>query len=308
MPPATTPDIDSPIEATPLKMPSSHLPHSFWQNALHRLKRDKAALCGLALLALICAAACLGPYLSGQTYFETHLPMKNQAPSAQFWFGTDDLGRDIFTRVWYGARISLFVGFSAALLDLLIGVLWGGFAGLLGGRIDELMMRGADLLFGLPYLLIVILLMVVWGSGLFPIIVAMSVLGWIPMARIMRGQVMQLKQREYVQAAQALGAGLPRILFRHILPNALGPLIVTLTLTIPSAIFTEAFLSFLGLGVQAPIASWGTMASDGVAAMQYYPWRLFFPAFFISTTILAFNLIGDSLRDALDPRTRQASV
>lgn len=257
------------------------------------------------MLALLLIMAIIGPMLTSYTYYDTNLANNNKPPSAEHWFGTDDLGRDMFTRVWYGARISLFVGITAALVDLAVGVLWGGVAGLLGGRTDETLMRIADVLYGLPYMLTVIMLMVVLGSGLIPIIVAMTIIGWIPMARIVRGQLLQLRELEYVQAAVALGAGMPRILFKHLIPNAMGPIIVTMTLTVPAAIFTEAFLSFLGLGVQAPVASWGTMAADGLPAMKYYPWRLFFPAAFISLTMLAFNLVGDGLRDALDPRQRR---
>lgn len=251
---------------------------------------------GIGLLSLIILLAIFGPYLSSYTYSETHLMDKNLPPMVSHWFGTDDLGRDLFTRVCYGARISLFVGTAAAFIDLIIGLLWGGIAALSGGNIDRVMMRIADLLFSLPYLLIVILLMVVMGPGLLTIVLAMSVIGWITMARIVRGQILYLKEQDYVLAAKCLGAGFFRILFRHILPNAKETIIETLTLTISSAIFTEAFLSFLGLGVQAPAASWGTMANEGLAALQYYPWRLFFPALFITLTIFSLNLIGDRLR------------
>jgi oligopeptide transport system permease protein len=278
---------------------------SYLQDSWRRLKQNRLALSGLLILALVALMALVGPYLSGYTYYETHLPLKNEPPSAQFWFGSDDLGRDIFTRTWYGARISLFVGLTAAIVDLLIGVLWGGTAALAGGKLDQLMMRLADILYGIPYLLLVILLMVVMGSGLIPIIIAITLTGWISMARIVRGQIMQLKSQEYVLAAEALGAGFSRILFRHLIPNAMGPIIVTMTLTVPSAIFVEASLSYLGLGVQAPIASWGTMANEGLPAMSYYPWRLFFPAFFISLTMFSFNIVGDGLRDALDPSLRR---
>lgn len=251
---------------------------------------------GIGLLSIIILLAIFGPYLSSYTYSETHLMDKNLPPMASHWFGTDDLGRDLFTRVCYGARISLFVGTAAAFVDLIIGLLWGGIAALSGGNIDRVMMRIADLLFSLPYLLIVILLMVVMGPGLLTIVLAMSVIGWITMARIVRGQILYLKEQDYVLAAKCLGAGFFRILFRHILPNAKETIIETLTLTISSAIFTEAFLSFLGLGVQAPAASWGTMANEGLPALQYYPWRLFFPALFITLTIFSLNLIGDRLR------------
>lgn len=276
----------------------------YWKGVWSQLIRNHAALAGLTTLALLCSLALIGPWLSPYTYYEADLAHQNLPPSWEHWFGTDELGRDLFTRIWYGARLSLFVGICAALIDLVIGTIWGGTAALAGGRTDEVMMRLADILFALPYLLVVILLMVVLGSGLIPILIALTLIGWINMARIVRGQVLQLKQQEFVLAAQALGASFPRLLFRHLLPNTLGPIIVTTTLTIPTAIFTEAFLSFLGLGMQAPIASWGTMANDALPALSYYPWRLFFPAFFISITMLAFNLLGDGLRDSLDPRER----
>lgn len=263
-------------------------------------KSNRLALSGAAILFILVLAAIFAPMLTLYTYFEIDLSAKNLPPSATHWFGTDDLGRDMFVRVWYGARISLFIGVMAACIDLFIGILWGGIAALAGGKVDELMMRLADILYSIPSLLIIISLMVVLGPGLLTILIAMAALGWITMARVVRGQLLQIKQQGYVLAAIALGAGFWRILFRHLLPNAIGPIIVTVTLTIPSAIFTEAFLSYLGLGVQAPIASWGTMASEGVAALEYYPWRLFFPAGFICLTILAFNLIGDGLNDAFE--------
>lgn len=254
-------------------------------------------------LTLLFIMALIGPYLSGYSYEETNLPLKNQSPSMAFWFGTDDLGRDVFTRIWYGARISLFVGLSAALIDVGIGILWGSLAAFSGGKVDEIMMRTADILYSLPYLLIVIILIVIMGSGLLSIIAAMTVIGWITMARIMRGQILQLKEQEFILAAEAIGSSSTRILFKHLIPNSASVIIVTLTLTIPSAIFTEAFLSFLGLGIQAPMASWGTMASEGLPALGYYPWRLFFPAVFISLTMLAFNIAGEGLREALQTKS-----
>ncbi len=278
---------------------------SFWEDVWRRFRMNRVAIVGLITLIFLGSFAILAPLISSHPYYETNLALKNQAPSRKFWFGTDDLGRDMFTRTACGARISLFVGVTAAIIDLLIGVLWGGIAALAGGKIDNLLMRIADILYAIPYLLVVIMLMVVMGSGLIPILIALTITGWIGMSRIVRGQLYQLKEQEYILAATALGAGRPRILFKHLIPNAMGPIIVTMTLTIPVAIFTEAFLSFLGLGVQAPMASWGTMASDGLPAMRYYPWRLFFPAFFISITMLAFNLVGDGLRDALDPKLRK---
>jgi oligopeptide transport system permease protein len=278
--------------------------YSYWRDSWFRLKQNKMVMVGFWTLCFLIASSIIGPWLTPYEYYETHLPLKNLPPSSDFWFGTDELGRDIFTRIWWGARISLFVGISAAIVDLIIGVVFGSIAGWAGGKIDEAMMRFADILHSIPYLLVVILLMVVIGSGLTSIILALTFTGWIPMARIVRGQILQLKELDYTQAAYALGASRSRILFRHLIPNAMGPIITTMTFTVPTAIFAEAFLSFLGLGIQAPIASWGTMASDGLSALSYYPWRLFFPAAFISVTMLCFNLVGDGLRDAFDPRLR----
>lgn len=295
-----------PLEQDSFVLEEISLPSlTFWQDVWRRFTLSKVAVFGLVALILLMLMAIFGPMLSTHPYYETNLALKNQSPSKEFWFGTDDLGRDMFTRTAFGARISLFVGIAAATIDLLIGVLWGGVAAFSGGKVDNLMMRLADILYAIPYLLVVIMLMVVMGSGLVPIIIALTITGWIGMARIVRGQILQLKEQEYIIAVTALGAGNRRILFKHLIPNAIGPIIVTMTLTVPIAIFTEAFLSFLGLGVQAPMASWGTMASDGLPAMRYYPWRLFFPAFFISITMLAFNLVGDGLRDALDPKLRK---
>ena len=249
--------------------------------------------------------ALFGPLFSPYSYSEIHLELKNSPPSLHYWFGSDELGRDLFTRVWWGARISLFIGITAALIDVLFGIFWGSIAAYCGGKIEELMMRICDVLYAIPYLLVVILLTVIRGSGIVTILIAMTLTGWINMARIVRSQILQLKQNDYITAARAIGASPARILFRHLIPNALGPIIAAMTLTIPTAIFTEAFLSFLGLGIQAPAASWGVMVNDGLSAMRYYPWRLLFPACMITLTMLAFNLLGNALRDALDPRLRR---
>ncbi|XVN70918.1 ABC transporter permease [Brevibacillus gelatini] len=279
---------------------------TFWQEAWQRLRRNKLALMGLVIIIVLGVMAVIGPLISGHEYAKQSILMKNKAPSATNWFGTDDFGRDVFTRVWYGARISLFVGLMAALIDFFIGVLYGGIAGYVGGRVDNIMMRFVDLLYGLPYLLVVILLMVVMGPGLGTIIVALSATGWIGMARTVRGQVLQLKSSEYVLAAKTMGAKPFYIIRKHLLPNTIGVIIVYVTLSVPSAIFAEAFLSFLGLGVQAPMASWGVMANDGLSTiLSGHWWRLFFPAFFISLTMLAFNVLGDGLRDAFDPKARR---
>ncbi|WP_188454706.1 ABC transporter permease [Virgibacillus oceani] len=278
---------------------------SFWKDAWRRFKKNKLALAGIVVIVILGILSFIGGPISGQNYYENDLIGSNQPPSAEHWFGTDSLGRDMFARTWYGAKISLFIGLMAAFIDLIIGVIWGAVSGFFGGKIDEYMMRIADILYGVPYLLVVILLMVIMPQGLWTLIIAMTITGWINMARIVRGQVMQLRSEEYVMASQSLGASNSRILFRHLVPNTLGPVLVTLTLTIPNAIFTEAFLSYLGLGVPAPLASWGTMSSDALPALQYYPYQLFFPAFFICLTMLAFNIIGDAMRDALDPKERK---
>lgn len=261
------------------------------------MKNRRKAYFGLLLFVGIALFATLGPYLSGYAYDEINLPMKNLPPSSFHWFGTDDLGRDLFTRVWMGARLSLFVGVSAALIDMAIGVFWGSLAALSSRAVDGFLMRIADILFALPYLLIVILVMVAMGGGLPSILISMTAIGWITMARVARGQMLQLKEKDYVLAAKALGANFWHILWKHLLPNAKGPILATLALTIPQAIFTEAFLSFLGLGVQAPMSSWGTMAHEALPALPYSPWRLFFPAFFIMLTMLSFNLINEGCSD-----------
>lgn len=220
-------------------------------------------------------------------------------------FGTDYLGRDMFIRVIYGGRISLTVGFVAAFLNFVIGVLYGGIAGYFGGRIDNIMMRIVDIIGSIPTLLYVILLMVIMPPGLGTIIIALSITHWLGMARIVRGQVLSLKEQEFVLAAQTLGASTSRIMLKHLIPNIMGPVMVSVTMQVPAAIFTEAFLSFVGLGISAPKASWGALCNDALAGLFTYPYQLFYPAIAISVTILAFNLFGDGLRDALDPKLRK---
>ncbi|WP_217586419.1 ABC transporter permease [Lentibacillus saliphilus] len=279
---------------------------SYWKDAWRRLLKNKLAMAGLMFLILLCVLAIIGPMLTPYSVKETSLPNQFQPPSYEHWFGTDNLGRDVFTRTWYGARISLFVGIMAALIDFFIGVIYGGIAGYKGGRTDNIMMRIIEVLYGLPYLLVVILLLVVLGPSLLTIIIALSVTGWVGMARIVRGQVLQLKNNEFVLASRSFGAKTPRIIRKNLLPNTMGPIIVQMTLTVPSAIFAEAFLSFIGLGIQAPYASWGVMANDALGAiLSGYWWTLFFPAFFISFTMFAFNVLGDGLQDALDPKLRK---
>ncbi|MES2272762.1 MAG: ABC transporter permease [Chlamydiota bacterium] len=277
----------------------------FFEDAWARLRSNRAAVFSLITLFFLFTMALIGPLVSPYSYSEIHLELKNTPPCKQFWFGSDELGRDLFTRIWWGARISLFIGVTAATIDVIIGVFWGSLAAFLGGKREELMMRICDVLYAIPYLLVVILLTVIRGSGIITILIAMTFTGWINMARIVRAQVLSIKQNDYITAAKAIGASPLRILFSHLIPNSLGPIIAAMTLTIPTAIFTEAFLSFLGLGIQAPAASWGVMLNDGLSAMRYYPWRLFFPAAMITLTMLSFNLLGNALRDALDPRLRR---
>ncbi|GEK31574.1 MAG: ABC transporter permease [Kurthia sp.] len=277
---------------------------SFWKEVWVRFSHNKLAVVGMIIIGIVALMAIFVPWLSPYKYDEI-LGRFNEAPNGSNWFGTDDLGRDVFTRVWYGARISLFIGLAAAFIDLIIGVAWGSIAGLSGGKVDDIMMRIADVLTAVPYLLVVIILLVVLQPGLVPMIIALSITGWVNMARIVRGEVLTIKNQEYVLAARTLGARTGHLIMRHLVPNALGAIIVTMTLTIPSAIFTESFLSYIGLGVPQPKASWGTMASDGNNALDTAPWRLIFPAIFISLTIFAFNAVGDGLRDALDPKLRK---
>lgn len=277
---------------------------SFWNEVFYRFSHNKLALIGLVFLGFIAIMAIFAPVFSQWSY-EQNTGLYNSPPSAAHWFGTDDLARDIFVRVWMGARISLFIGLAAAFIDLIIGILWGSVSGLAGGRLDNIMMRIADVLTAIPYLLVVIILLVVMEKGLIPMIIALCITGWVNMARIVRAEVLSIKSREFVLASRTLGAGTWHLIKRHLVPNAMGAILVTMTLTIPAAIFTESFLSYIGLGVQQPMASWGTMASEGNKALTSYPWRLFFPALFISLTIFAFNAVGDGLRDALDPKLRK---
>ena len=279
---------------------------SYWKDAWQRLKKNYLAMAGLTFIIILIVMAIFGPIVSPYDANLGVLSEQYQPPSKEHWFGTDNAGRDVFTRTWQGARISLFVGFMAALIDVTIGIIWGGISGYKGGRTDNIMMRIIEILYGIPYLLVVILLLVVLGPSLMTIIVALTVTGWVGMARIVRGQVMQIKNYEYILASQSFGTKPSRIIRRGLLPNTMGPIIVQMTLTVPSAIFAEAFLSFIGLGISSPNASWGVMANDSLGAiLSGNWWTLFFPAFFISLTMFAFNVLGDGLQDALDPKLRK---
>jgi len=278
---------------------------SLFGEARSRFFSNTSASIGLTILLFLFIMAIIGPYLNNHTYFETHLELKNLMPSRQFWFGTDELGRDIFTRAWMGARISLTIGITAAIIDVIIGMIFGAISALMGKVADEIMMRICDILATIPYLLTVILLMVFMGNGMLTILIALILTGWINMARIVRAQILSLKKMPFIDAARVMGASKARIIFIHLLPNCLGSIITTMTISIPLAIFTEAFLSFLGLGIQAPISSWGVMVNDGLYALRYYPWRLFFPSLMISLTMLALHLVSDGITDAFDPRKRK---
>ncbi|TLQ38637.1 ABC transporter permease [Ruoffia tabacinasalis] len=277
---------------------------SFWGEVMRAFIRNKLAIVGIVILAIIVIMAIFVPILSPYDYAE-QTGVYNSPPTAEFWFGTDNLGRDVFVRSWVGARISLLIGISAAIINLVVGVVYGSVSGLIGGRVDNIMMRICDILNSVPQLLVIILLLVVLQQGLVPMIIALSITGWIRMARIVRAEVMSLKAQEYVLASRTLGASAAHLIRRHLIPNAMGSIIVTMTLQIPAAIFSEAFLSYIGLGVTPPLASWGTMASEGNEAILTAPWRLLFPALLISITIFGFNAVGDGLRDALDPKLRK---
>lgn len=271
-------------------------------SAWYRLQQNKLALVGLGIIVVMIILAIVGPMFSSYTYAEQDLMAANQGPSSAHWFGTDTLGRDLYTRVMYGARISLTIGFVAALINLVIGVIYGGVSGFFGGKVDRVMMGIVDILYGIPLLLYVILLMVVLEPGLTSIFIALGIAYWLTMARIVRSQIIKIKKEEYVIATQSMGIPSWRILWRHILPNCAGPIIITMTLAIPEAIFTEAFLSFIGLGVSAPMASWGVLAAEGINSMRSYPFQLIFPALAISITMLGFAFFGDGLRNALNPK------
>lgn len=297
-----TPVTDNFKDAEKIARPSV----SYWKDTWRRLKENKLAMFGLVLIIILAIMAIIGPYISGYSYYEQDFTRKNLRPNAEHWFGTDTSGRDLFTRAWYGARISLFIGLMAATIDFVIGIIYGGVSAIRGGRIDNFMMRLAEVLFSIPYLLMVILMMIVLERGIWPIIIAMTITGWIPMARLVRGQVLQLKELDYVHAANAMGAPTGWKLRKHMIPNTMGPILVNITLTVPTAIFAEATLSFLGLGIPAPQASWGTMASDSLSSIlvgNFY--QLAIPALLISITMFAFNVFGDGLRDALDPKLRK---
>lgn len=297
-----------------LKTTQEVMGRSLWVDARRRLLKNRAALAGMIILGLITALAVLAPLLSPFAYDEVNYDIIECAPA--WWpahaactapghiFGTDAIGRDLFVRVLFGARVSLAVGLVATLVSLVIGVLYGAVAGYAGGRLDGLMMRIVDVLYSLPFIFFVIILMVMFDRNFILLFVAIGAVEWLTMARIVRGQTLSIKQKEFIEAARAAGVGPLGIIIRHVIPNVVGPVMVYVTLTVPGVILTESFLSFLGLGIQEPLTSWGVLISDGADQMETAPWMLLFPALFMAVTLFCFNFIGDGLRDALDPKDR----
>jgi len=276
---------------------------SLWQDAWIKLSKNYLALFGLAIIGLLCVVSLLTPWIAPYGYEQQNLLLGATSPSAEHWLGTDIFGRDMLTRIMYGGRVSLTVGFIATAVALVIGVLWGAVAGFVGGRVDAVMMRIVDIMYALPFMIFIVLLMVVFGRNILLLFLAIGAVEWLTMARIVRGQVMALRKQEFIEAAHSLGLSQWTIIRRHIIPNTLGPVIVYTTLTIPSVMLLEAFLSFLGLGIQPPQSSWGLLINYGVETMEEYPWLLIFPGVALSLTLFALNFLGDGLRDALDPRT-----
>lgn len=279
---------------------------SLYVDAWHRLLKNKAAVAGLVVLILMVVLVLIGPMLSAWDHEIPDWDHYSSPPSVEtgHWFGTDALGRDLFVRTLIGGQISLLVGIISTLVSLLIGVSYGAVAGYFGGRIDNVMMRLVDAIYAMPFMFFVILLMVIFGRNIFLIFIAIGAINWLDMARIVRGQTLSLKNKDFVEAARASGARQGQIIRRHIIPNLLGVVIVYVTLTIPQVILVESFLSFLGLGVQEPLTSWGALVNEGAQELETAPWSLLFPATFLAMTLFAFNFLGDGLRDALDPKDR----
>lgn len=290
---------------------------TYWHDAMNRLFKNKVAVVCLFIIILLILSCVLVPFFTPfesreQHLGETNRPMFTACTDARFEgqnvihvFGTDKLGRDLFTRTFEGGRVSLIIAFAAVFVNLIIGIIYGGVSGYLGGAVDNVMMRIVEVINGIPYMIVVVLLMMILPKGTFTMVVAYAVVGWTGMARLVRGQCLALKNQEFVVAAEAMGAKTSRIIARHLLPNALSVIIINVTLAVPSAIFTEAFLSYIGLGVPVPTPSWGILAQEGQAVFQTYPYQLWIPAIAISLTMLSFNLLGDGLRDAFDPRLRR---
>lgn len=278
---------------------------SYWQDAWIRFKKNKVALFAIFVLILMGIMCIIGPYITPYGYEVVNPTNKNLAPSKTYWFGTDMLGRDIFTRIWVGGRVSMTLGIVGAFIDIIIGLIYGGISAYFGGKIDNVMMRILEILASIPYLLMVVLVSMIVGKGITSLIIAMTITGWCHMARLVRGEIFRIKEQDYIIAAKALGTSPFKIISKHLIPNTLGVMIVAVTFDIPSFIFGEAFLSYVGLGIQSPMTSWGALASGAQKNMEFYPYQLFFPTIMISLTMLSFQLLGDGLRDALDPKLRK---
>lgn len=278
---------------------------TYWADVWRRFRENKLALFGMILLVTIVVLLFVGPVISGKDYQYMDPSQKDLLPNSEYWFGTDDMGRDLFTRVCVGGRISIYIGLCCTIVMFVIGALVGALAGLKGGLVDDIIMRICEFVGNLPYLIIVVILSIVLGRSLFSLVFAMSLTAWVGTARMVRGQILQIKEQDYVQAAKALGADTKRIIIKHLLPNTLGIIMVDITMSVPGFIFSEAFLSYIGLGVRPPETSWGALASAGQQQLMFYPHQLFFPCLLIVLTILSFHLIGDGLSDALDPKLRQ---
>lgn len=276
---------------------------TFWQGAWRRLKKNPIAIAAGTLLLLLVIFMLIGPTVSGENYLTIEPKMKNLKPDGTYWFGTDAVGRDLFSRVWIGCRLSLLVAVVCSFVQIAVGCAYGGIMAYFGGIVDSVMMRCIEVITSFPSLLVTLLIMMVVGKNVGGLLIAMCITSWCGTARQMRGQLMQLRESEYVQAAQMIGASPARIITKHLLPNTVSILILNLCASIPSYIFTEASLSFLGMGLAGDVISLGVLISEGKAKLSFYPWQLFFPALVLCLAVLGFNLLGDALRDALDPRT-----
>jgi len=277
--------------------------NSLWHDAWLRLRKNKLAVFGMVTIAVVTVACVAGPWVAVYGYEQQDLTNTFSPPNAKHWLGTDQLGRDLLVRLLFGGRVSLGVGLAATFVALTIGVTYGAVSGFFGGKLDAVMMRTVDIIYSLPFAIFVILLMVFFGRNIVLLFVAIGAVEWLTMARIVRSQVMAVKKMEFIEAARSIGFGRRRIIFRHILPNILGPIIVYTALTIPGVMMLESFLSFLGLGVQPPMSSWGVLIKDGAEKMEEYHWLLVYPAALFSLTLLSLNFVGDGLRDALDVRS-----
>lgn len=300
-----TPDLFEPVaQDLQEREEISGPPISFWKDAWSRLKKNRGAVVGLGIIVVLILLAAIGLYLVPYSPYTQRLDVAFQGPSGEHWFGTDEFGRDLWARVWEGTRVSLYIAFLAAFLDLIMGVAYGAISAYSGGRVDSVMQRVLEILMGIPILISLILITLYFGAGVLSISIALAIVGWVPMALLVRGQVLKLKEQEFFLASRSLGAGGYRMLAKHLLPNVLGLVVVQLLFTIPNAIFFEAFLSFVGLGIQPPDASLGSLIDSGYQDMRYYPYLLWIPASILCLLMVGFNVFADGLRDALDPRMR----